>query len=400
MMRVLLIIGGGIAAYKCLELIRRLRANAAEIPVILTEAGTKFVTPLSVATLSGEQVFSELFDPQNKAAINHIQLARRADLIVVAPATADILAKMANGIANDLATTCLLAAGDTPVAVVPAMNVTMWQHPATRRNVRQLADDGVYFIGPDEGDMACGECGPGRMAEPDEILSFIEQRHAGNALLAGKRVLVTAGPTREAIDPVRFISNRSSGRQGHAIAATAANMGAEVTLVTGPNCLAEPKGVKTVNVETTEEMLKAAEMALPADIAVCAAAVGDWRAADIAAQKIKKTSGGSLRLQMVENADILKAISKKGDRRPGLVIGFAAETENLLANAQKKLHAKGCDWIVANDIAENTGIIGGTENKVHLLDADGMEEWPQMSKQKVAERLLRKAATAITATKL
>ncbi len=393
--RILLIIGGGIAAYKSLDLIRELKRRGCQVRVILTRAGREFVTPLSVATLSGEKVQEDLFDLTAESEIGHIRLARDADLVVVAPATADFMAKMAHGLANDLATTCLLAT-DAPVILAPAMNPHMWSHPATRRNKAILEGDGVAFVGPDTGEMACGETGPGRMATVSAILRAMERRlgQAHDEPLLGRRVLVTSGPTHEPIDPVRFIANRSSGKQGHAIAAAAARLGADVILVSGPTNLPPPEGVTLVPVETAEDMLAAAREALPVDMAVCAAAVADWRVAQKAENKLKKTPGASPPLlELVANPDILKTLSRPGDRRPTLVIGFAAETENVLANARKKRRAKGCDWIVANDVSEGTGVFGGDENTVHLVTSDEeVESWSRQSKEAVAERLMRKAA--------
>ena len=391
--RVLLIIGGGIAAYKCLDLIRRLREMGAGVRVILTKAGAQFVTPLSLASLSGEKVMGELFDLTDETEIGHIQLSRSADLLVVAPATADILAKMATGQANDLATTALLAT-DKPVLVAPAMNVRMWEHAATRRNVGQLAADGIHFVGPDEGPMACGEFGPGRMAEPAAILAAIGNLLAGNAKpLSGKHVLVTAGPTREPIDPVRFISNHSSGKQGFAIAAAAAAAGARVSLVSGPVSLATPAGVTRVDVETAEQMLEACEAALPADIAVFAAAVADWRVANAAADKLKKQKWQEgLKLDFAENPDILATISHQRKNRPALCVGFAAETENVIPNAQAKLKSKGCDLIVANDVSTGSGVFGGSKNRVSLVTKDKVEPWPEMPKEEISTKLVARLA--------
>ncbi len=394
--RVLLIIGGGIAAYKALDLIRKLKQNGVSVRVILTRAGAKFVTPLSLATLSGEPVEDDLFDAGKEAEIGHIRLSRDADLVVVAPATADLLAKMANGLADDLATTCLLAT-DKPVLAVPAMNVRMWRHPATERNVAQLHRDGVRFVGPETGEMACGEYGPGRMAEVTEIIKAIALNlsELHDEPLLGRHVLITAGPTYEPIDPVRFIGNRSSGKQGYALAAAAARLGADVTLVSGPTGLKAPSNVKTIHVETAREMLAAVQAALPADIAILAAAVADWRVNGTAKQKIKKLRGGEPPLlEFVENPDILKTISKPGPKRPPLVIGFAAETEHVIANAQKKRQAKGCDWIVANDVSEAGGAMGGEKNTVHLITSSKSkpESWPEMTKAEVADKLLRRAA--------
>lgn len=396
--RILLIIGGGIAAYKSLELIRRLKDEGASVRAVLTRAGAEFVTPLSVASLSGEKVMSELFDLTDETEIGHIQLSREADLLVVAPATADLLAKMAHGHANDLATTALLAT-DKRVLVAPAMNVRMWQHAATMRNVAQLRADGVLFAGPDEGAMACGEFGPGRMAEVPTILDAIKAALAGSAvrLLAGKHVLVTAGPTREPIDPVRFISNHSSGKQGYAIAAAAAAAGARVTLISGPVELELPAGVTRIQVETATEMLKACEAALPADAAVFAAAVADWRVKNAAGEKLKKhvwTDG--LKLDFTENPDILKTISARTKSRPALCVGFAAETANVIENAKAKLAAKSCDLIVANDVSSTAGVFGGAQNTVSLVTAKGVEAWPRMDKGEVARKLVARMAEMLS----
>ncbi|MEI8145240.1 MAG: bifunctional phosphopantothenoylcysteine decarboxylase/phosphopantothenate--cysteine ligase CoaBC, partial [Alphaproteobacteria bacterium] len=350
--RILLIIGGGIAAYKALETIRRLQDRGAKVRAILTKAGAEFVTPLSVGSLTGEKVFTELFSLTDEAEMGHIELSRDADLLVVAPATADLMAKMAHGIANDLASTALLAT-DKRVLIAPAMNVRMWLAPATQRNMKTLLTDGVMMVGPNDGGMACGEFGPGRMAEPLEIVAAVEKALAGPAArpLAGKRVLVTSGPTREPIDPVRYISNHSSGKQGHALARAAAEAGAEVTLISGPVALADPVGVKVVHVESARDMLAAVQAALPADIAIFAAAVADWRAADIASGKLKKGAGGPPTLSFVENPDILATTAQLKSGRPSLVVGFAAETDALIDNAKAKLTRKGCDLIVANDVA-------------------------------------------------
>lgn len=395
--RILLVIGGGIAAYKCLELIRRLKERGADVRVIMTRAAEEFVTPLSVGTLAGEKAFTHLFDPASEFDVGHIRLAREPDLVVVAPATADFMAKMARGHADDLASAVLLAT-DKRVLIAPAMNPLMWAHPATRRNYAQLLADGVAVVGPSEGEMAeRGEAGLGRMAEPEEIIAAIEAALAAlpdkNAL-AGRRVLVTSGPTREPIDPVRFLSNRSSGRQGHAVARAAARAGAEVVLVTGPVELPDPTGVKTVHVETAVEMLAAAEAALPVDVAVCAAAVADWRAEQQSPQKLKKRNGKPAALALIENPDVLSTLARH-KRRPRLVVGFAAETENILDHARAKLEAKGCDWILANDVSSNTGVFGGTTNTIHLITAKGVESWPTQSKQTVAEDVVRRIADAL-----
>jgi phosphopantothenoylcysteine decarboxylase / phosphopantothenate---cysteine ligase len=396
--RILLIIGGGIAAYKSLELIRRLTEREVAVKVILTRAGAQFVTPLAVASLSRSKVHDDLFSLTDEAEMGHIELSRSADLLVVAPATADLMAKMATGQANDLATTALLAT-DKPVLIAPAMNVRMWNHPATQRNLARLRSDGVLVCGPDEGPMACGEYGPGRMSEVADIVAAVEAhftRQAQAQALAGRRVLVTAGPTHEPIDPVRYLANRSSGKQGYAIAAAAAALGAETVLVSGPVDLAPPAGVTLVGVETALEMLKAVEAALPVDIAVFAAAVADWRAAAAQPQKIKKpTSGEAPSLPLVENPDILRQVASMTAGRPRLVVGFAAETENVVANAKAKLARKGCDLIVANDVSPGSGVMGGEENLVHLVTAQGVESWPDLPKRAVAARLMARLAAEL-----
>ena len=388
---ILLIIGGGIAAYKSLDFMRRAKERGAKVRCILTSAAQHFVTPLSAAVLSEEPVFTELFDLKDETEIGHIRLSREADLIVIAPATAHLLAKMAHGLCDDLASTVLLAA-DKPVLAAPAMNWRMWEHPATRRNMSQLKADGVYFVGPNEGPMACGETGFGRMAEVDEILAAAVKVLEGEGAkpLAGRNVLVTAGPTFEPIDPVRFIGNRSSGKQGYAIAVAAARFGAHVTLIAGPNALPDPRGVSTVHVETAQKMLEAAEAALPADIAVFSAAVADWRAASVEAEKIKKGES-TPELRLVENPDILRTIAKRSTNRPRLVIGFAAETGNIIAQAVQKLENKGCDWIVANDVSEG-GVFGRNRNAVHVITRSKVQSWPEMSKEEVADRLVRAAS--------
>ena len=391
--RILLIIGGGIAAYKTLDLIRRLRERGAAVTPVMTRAATEFVTPLSVSALAGEKVYSDLFDLTDEAEMGHIQLSRVADLIVVAPATADLLAKMAQGRADDLASTLLLAT-DTAVLAAPAMNVRMWNHAATQRNVAQMQADGVRLVGPNEGDMACGEYGPGRMAEPLEIVAAVEAMLVAGPL-AGKHVLVTSGPTHEPIDPVRYIANRSSGAQGTALAAALRDLGARVTFVTGPASVPPPAGVTVVRVETAAQMLDAVQAALPADAAVFAAAVADWRVANAADEKIKKDKGGALpALTFAENPDILATVSK-GVARPRLVVGFAAETTDVVAHATAKLAKKGCDWIVANDVSAQTGIMGGAENAVTILDAKGAEVWPRMAKTDVARKLAARIAQAL-----
>ncbi len=390
---ILLIIGGGIAAYKSLDLIRRLRTAGAVVTPVLTRAGAEFVTPLSVAALAGRKVYTDLFDLTDEAEMGHIQLSRSADLVVVAPATADLMAKMAHGHASDLASTLLMAT-DTPVLLAPAMNVRMWEHPAMQRNLAQLQADGLRVVGPNAGDMACGEFGPGRMSEPLEIVAAIEAA-LGQGPLAGKRVLVTSGPTHEPIDPVRYIANRSSGAQGTAIARALAALGAEVIFVTGPADVAPPQGVRVVPVETAQEMLQAVEASLPVDAAVFAAAVADWRVASASTSKIKKQAGALPVLTFAENPDILAPVAHHATQRPALVVGFAAETDDVIAHAQAKRARKGCDWIVANDVSPATGIMGGAENAVHLITPTGQEDWPRMSKQAVADRLAERMAQAL-----
>ncbi len=392
---ILLIIGGGIAAYKCLDLIRRLRERGAEVTPVMTRAAEEFVTPLSVSALAGEEVHRDLFDLTKEAQMGHIQLSRVADLLVVAPCTADLMAKMAGGFANDLATTLLMAT-DTPVAIVPAMNVRMWEHPATQRNLATLQGDGVRVIGPNSGDMACGEHGPGRMAEPLEIVAGIES-HFSAGPLAGRRVLVTSGPTHEPIDPVRYIANRSSGAQGTAIAEALRDLGADVTFVTGPAEVARPKGVKVVEVETAQQMRAAVMEALPVEAGVFAAAVADWRVVSASGSKIKKDGGKLPVLEFAENPDILKEVSHMTDGRPKLVVGFAAETDDVVAHATAKRVRKGCDWIVANDVSPATGIMGGPENAVVLISEDGAETWPRAAKREVAARLAGRIAEALGA---
>ncbi len=398
--RILLVIGGGIAAYKSLDLIRRLKERGAAVRAILTRAGQQFITPLSVGTLAGEPAFTDLFEPRSEFDVGHIRLAREADLVVVAPATADLMAKMAGGHADDLASTVLLAT-DKRVLIAPAMNPRMWEHPATRRNLALLAADGVFVVGPNEGEMAeRGEQGIGRMAEPLEILAQIEQLLAGNDAskpLGGRRVIVTSGPTHEPIDPVRYIANRSSGRQGHAIARAAAAAGADVTLVSGPVVLPDPAGVRTVHVETARAMLEAVEKALPADVAVFTAAVADWRIAEPSSRKIKKGAAAAPKLVLAENPDILASIAGRKAKRPALVIGFAAETEQVIEHARAKLKAKQCDWILANDVSDGTGIMGGDSNRVHLVTANGVESWPQQPKDEVARMLVGRIAAALPA---
>ncbi|MFC3675953.1 bifunctional phosphopantothenoylcysteine decarboxylase/phosphopantothenate synthase [Ferrovibrio xuzhouensis] len=414
--RILLVISGGIAAYKALELIRRLRERGASVRCVMSKSAHQFVTPLSVAALSGDKVYDSLFSLTDEAEMGHIELSRDADLLVVAPASADLLARMAGGLADDMAATVLLAT-DKPVLAAPAMNVRMWLHPATRRNIAQLKKDGVRFVGPDDGDMACGEYGPGRMAEPLAIVAGIEALFAdppppaplllrpadaravaangnGGGGLAGRRIIVTSGPTHEPIDPVRYIANRSSGKQGHAIAAALAAAGAEVTLVTGPVSLPDPAGVKTVHVESARDMFSACFLDLPVDAVICAAAVADWRVAVEADQKLKKAGDEPPVLRLAENPDILRAIATTdARRRPALVVGFAAETEAVVDYATKKLKTKGCDWILANDVGAGTGTFGGDSNTIHLVRRDGatdriaVEHWPTMSKAAVAAKL-------------
>jgi phosphopantothenoylcysteine decarboxylase/phosphopantothenate--cysteine ligase len=399
--RILLIIGGGIAAYKSLDLIRRLRERGAEVRVVMTRAAQEFITPLSVGAIAGGHVYVDLFDWRTEFDIGHIRLARDTDLVVVAPATADLMAKMAGGHADDIASTVLLAT-DKPVLLAPAMNPHMWSNAATRRNLAQLMADGIAVVGPNAGEMAeHGEAGIGRMAEPLEIVAAVEARlvarHETAGSLSGRRALVTAGPTHEAIDPVRYIANRSSGKQGFAIARAAAAAGADVTLVAGPVSLADPPAVTVIRVESAREMLAEVERALPADVAVFAAAVADWRVAELGAQKLKKRAGGAPRLDLVENPDILAAVAHRKAKRPLLVIGFAAETEHVIENARAKLDRKGCDWIVANDVSPATGIMGGDRNSVHLVTREGVESWPNEDKQTVADKLIARIAVTLAA---
>lgn len=390
---ILLIIGGGIAAFKSLDLIRRLRERGAEVTPVLTRAGEEFVTPLSVSALAGSKVYRDLFDLGDEAEMGHIQLSRVADLVVVAPATADLMAKMAQGLANDLASTLLLAT-DTPVMIAPAMNVRMWDHPATQRNLKTLQGDGIKVVGPNEGDMACGEHGPGRMAEPLEIVAAIEAQFADGPL-RGKRILVTSGPTHEPIDPVRYIANRSSGAQGAAIAQALAALGGEVIFVTGPADVPPPAGVIAVAVQTAQQMLEAVQGALPVDAGVFAAAVADWRVEGASDKKLKKSKDGLPVLSFAENPDILKTVSRMEAGRPPLVIGFAAETNDVLAHATAKRERKGCNWILANDVSPETCIMGGSENAVTLITDDGAEDWPRMSKEAVAQKLASRIAQAL-----
>lgn len=399
--RVTLIIGGGIAAYKALDLIRRLKERGIHVRCVMTRAAQQFVTPLTAGALADERCYTDLFDAQSEFDAGHIRLARDTDLIIVAPATADLMAKMAQGHADDLATAILLAT-NRPVLVAPAMNPLMWANVATKRNVAQLARDGVSFIGPNSGEMAeANEAGVGRMSEPTEIALAAEAmlRPPQTGPLAGKRILITAGPTHEPIDPVRYIANRSSGKQGYAIAASAADAGAEVTLISGPVDLDDPAGVRVIRVESARDMLAQVDAALPVDIAIFAAAVADWRVANAGEQKIKKTASGMPPLQLVENPDILATVSKLKQNRPHLVVGFAAETQNLIENATSKLKRKGCDWIVANDVSPASGVMGGDRNTVHILTRDNAEvavdSWPVMTKEEVADALVAKIASTI-----
>ncbi|MBI1494626.1 bifunctional phosphopantothenoylcysteine decarboxylase/phosphopantothenate--cysteine ligase CoaBC [Halocynthiibacter styelae] len=392
--KILLIIGGGIAAFKSLDLIRRLRERGAEVVPVLTKAGEEFVTPLSASALSAQKVYRDLFDLTDEAEMGHIELSRAADLVVVAPATADLMGKMANGLANDLASTLLMAT-DKRVLIVPAMNVRMWEHPATQRNLATLQGDGILVCGPDEGAMACGEFGPGRMAEVPEIVEGVEAA-LRDGPLKGKRILITSGPTHEPIDPVRYIANRSSGAQGTAIANALAALGADVVFVTGPADAARPRGVEIVEVQSAREMLEAVETALPADAAVFAAAVADWRVASASDSKIKKDGMGKLPvLEFAENPDILATVSQMKAGRPGLVVGFAAETDDVVAHATAKRERKQCDWIVANDVSPETGIMGGSENQVVVISDQGAEAWPRMGKDQVAKRLAAEISTAL-----
>ncbi|ACK51176.1 phosphopantothenoylcysteine decarboxylase/phosphopantothenate/cysteine ligase [Methylocella silvestris BL2] len=412
--RILLIIGGGIAAYKALDLIRRLRERNIKTRAVMTAAAQQFITPLSVASLTGDQVFTDLFSLTDEATMGHIELSRDADLIVVAPATAGLLAKMAQGLADDLASTLLLAT-DKKILVAPAMNLRMWLASATARNVAALRSDGVRFVGPEDGEMACGEYGPGRMSEPLDIAAAIEEALAGETtialprdfrapaaakarVLAGRRVVITSGPTHEPIDPVRFIANRSSGKQGHAIAAAAREAGAEVTLVSGPVALPDPPGVTTVHVETAREMQAAVEASLPADIFIAAAAVADWRVAEPAARKLKKGPGAAATLALVENPDILAGVGRRERDRPALVIGFAAETNRLVDYAQTKRLAKGCDLIVANHVGEGSKVFGGARNEVTLISSEGVEAWPSLDKRELAARLIGVIAERLART--
>ena len=396
--RVLLVISGGVAAYKSLELIRRLQDKGVKVSCVLTKGGAQFVTPMAVSALSGEKVHDDLFSLTDDNGMAHIQLSRQSDLVVVAPASADLLAKMAVGLADDLASTLLLAS-DKPILVAPTMNLFMWQHPATQANIATLRSRGVLQVGPGSGDLACGEVGDGRMAEVPEIIAAIEEALApANGPLKGKKAIVTSGPTHEPIDPVRFIANRSSGKQGHAIAAALAALGAEVTLVSGPVTIPDPAGVTVVKVETAVEMLEACTKALPADIAVCAAAVADWRVVNASDEKRKKVPGAPPpTIELTPNPDILATLSGPGPTRPALVVGFAAETEKLIEHAQAKLARKGCDLIVANDVSPASGTFGGDANSVHLITADSFDSWPQLAKDDVARRLAAHIAGLLAA---
>jgi phosphopantothenoylcysteine decarboxylase/phosphopantothenate--cysteine ligase len=400
--RILLIIGGGIAAFKSIDLARRLQERGASVRAVLTHAGQEFVTPLTLGGITGDKVFTDLFNLTDEAEMGHIELSRDADLLVIAPATADLMAKMAAGLANDLASTVLMAT-DKSVLMAPAMNVRMWEHPANQRNLATLAGDGILSVGPNSGSMACGEFGPGRMAEPLEVVAAIEEFFSSETAgkpLAGRKALITAGPTHEPIDPVRYIANRSSGKQGYAIASALAALGADVHLVSGPTNLPNPAGVTTIRVETAREMLAASEATLPSDIGIFTAAVADWRMADESGQKMKKeASKGPPTFLLTENPDILKTLAAPGPKRPELVIGFAAETEKILDHATAKRARKACDWLVANDVSEGTGVMGGDFNTVHLLTATGTESWPHMSKEEVAQRLAAAIANHFTSPK-
>jgi len=389
--RILLIISGGIAAYKSLDLIRRLRERGAAVRAIMTAAAQHFVTPLSVASLCEDKVYTDLWSLTDESEMGHIRLSREADLVVVAPASADLIARMAAGLADDLATTALLAS-DKRILIAPTMNLMMWAHPATQANLATLAARGVVRIGPGSGELACGEVGSGRMAEPLEIVAAIEAMLSNDARLAGRRALVTSGPTREPIDPVRYISNHSSGKQGHAIAAALSALGAETVLVSGPTQEPPPAGVRVVPVETAAQMLAACEAALPADVAVMAAAVADWRVESVVGRKLKKDGSGPPQLRLAENPDILAHIAQRANDRPALVIGFAAETDDIVANGQAKRIRKRCDWILANDVSPGTGTFGGDRNTIHLVDGEGVEDWPVMTKREVAVRLADRIA--------
>ena len=388
--RILLVIAGGISAYKSLELIRRLRERGAEVRCVMTKAAQEFVTQLAAQTLSGQPVYTDLFSLTEESEMGHLNLSQESDLIAVAPATADLIAKMAAGLADDLAST-LLVASDKPVLLAPAMNTRMWEHPATQANIALLEQRGVSRIGPVSGALAEAETGMGRMAEPEAIADAVERMFLANAALKGRKALVTSGPTEEAIDPVRYIANRSSGRQGHAIAAALARLGADTVLVSGPTREADPPGVRVVHVRSARDMLAACEAELPADVAVCAAAVADWRV-EAQPQKLKKRGGTPPALALIENPDILATLAKAGNRRPRLVVGFAAETENLLANARDKRVKKGADWMLANDVAPGTTTLGGEDNAVQLVDEAGVEDWGDMSKRAIGERLAQRIA--------
>ncbi len=395
--RILLILSGGIAAYKGPDLVRRLRQRGATVRCVLTAGSAEFVTALTLGAVSEDKVFQDLFSLTDEEEMGHIRLSREADLVLVAPATANILAKMAAGIADDLATTALMAT-DKPILVAPAMNVRMWENPATQENLAALEKRGIGFIGPEEGDMACGEWGLGRMSEPDQIAAAVEDFFRQGLPLSDQRALVTSGPTHEAIDPVRYLANRSSGKQGHAIAGALARLGSQTTLISGPSHQPDPSGVEVVKVLTARQMLAACEQTLPVDIAVLAAAVTDWRAETVAKEKIKKTGPKKApKLALVENPDILATLSAKGNLRPRLVVGFAAETDDVIANATKKRAAKGCDWMVANDVSPETGTFAGDTNTVHLITEAGVEDWPTLSKTAVAERLAQKVADVLAA---
>ena len=391
--RILLIVAGGISAYKSLDLIRRLKERGTSVRCVLTAGGREFITPLAAQTLSGETVYGDLFSLTEENEMGHLRLSQEADLLIVAPATANLIAKMAAGLADDLASTILVAI-DKPVLFAPAMNTRMWENPATRANVALLEKRGLKRVGPASGPLAEKESGMGRMAEPVEIADAAEALFLANAALKGRRALVTSGPTEEAIDPVRYIANRSSGKQGHAIAAALARLGADTVLVSGPTREPDPPGVKVVHVRSAREMMAACEAALPADVAVCAAAVADWRAEE-AGQKLKKKPGAAPVLALVENPDILANLAKPGNRRPKLVVGFAAETENLIANAQEKRRKKGCDWMLANDVAASSGTFGGEDNAIQLIDETGIEAWGKLSKRDVGERLAHRIALAL-----
>jgi len=390
--RILLIIGGGVAAYKALELARRMMECGATVKGVLTAGGQEFITPLSVASLTNNECYTDLFSLKDEAEMGHIRLSREADLIIIAPATADLMAKMASGIANDLASTILLAT-DKPVMVAPAMNAQMWDHPATQRNIKTLVADGIHFIAPGEGMLACGEIGAGRLAEVPDMIAAIEEFLHGNIQpLTGKHVIVTAGPTHEPIDPVRYIANRSSGKQGFAVAGALAALGAKVTLVAGPVTEETPVGVNRIDVETAIQMKDAVDAALPADVAVCVAAVADWRVENDVRQKLKKTKDGLPDFKLIENPDILADLCSRIENRPALVVGFAAETENIVAYATAKRERKGCDIIVANDVSSTNAVMGGTHNEVHIISKDGHEAWPKLSKTEVASKLALKIA--------